>query len=90
MYWCVVACVWTWEQWGEWSVAWCALFSPLFTRSLSRLVAWATRRADRRGLASSRFPFYHEVKTLFLLWLALPQIQVRLCSSLPRSQNLAT
>lgn len=33
MYWCVVACVWTWEQWGEWSVAWCALLPPLFSPS---------------------------------------------------------
>ncbi|KPV75770.1 uncharacterized protein RHOBADRAFT_52798 [Rhodotorula graminis WP1] len=43
MYWCVVACVWTWEHWAEWSVSW--------------------------------FPFYHEVKTLVMLWLVLPQIQ---------------
>ncbi|GAA6047680.1 hypothetical protein JCM3770_001624 [Rhodotorula araucariae] len=43
MYWCVLACVWVWEEWAEWTIAW--------------------------------FPFYHEVKTLVILWLALPQIQ---------------
>jgi receptor expression-enhancing protein 1/2/3/4 len=31
-----------------------------------------TRRAD----VESRFPFYYEVKTLVILWLTLPQIQV--------------
>ncbi|BGP37823.1 hypothetical protein JCM10449v2_001745 [Rhodotorula kratochvilovae] len=43
MYWCVMACVWVWEEWAEWTIGW--------------------------------FPFYHEVKTLLILWLALPQIQ---------------
>lgn len=33
----------------------------------------------------SRFPFYHEVKTLAILWLSLPQIEVRMV--LARSEN---
>lgn len=32
---------------------------------------WTASRSDAR-----RFPFYHEVKTLVVLWLVLPQIQV--------------
>ncbi|GAA5984679.1 hypothetical protein JCM11641_004558 [Rhodosporidiobolus odoratus] len=43
MFWSVMAGVWVWEEWGEWSLAW--------------------------------FPFYYEIKTLFILWLALPQVQ---------------
>ncbi|GAA5949107.1 hypothetical protein JCM10213_007093 [Rhodosporidiobolus nylandii] len=43
MFWCVMGCVWVWEEWAEWGVGW--------------------------------FPFYYELKTLFILWLALPQIQ---------------
>ncbi|EMS25092.1 TB2/DP1/HVA22-related protein [Rhodotorula toruloides NP11] len=43
MFWCVMAGVWVWEDWAEWSVRW--------------------------------FPFYHEVKTLAILWLVLPQVQ---------------
>ncbi|BGP22654.1 serine/threonine protein phosphatase PP2A-associated protein [Rhodotorula toruloides] len=43
MFWCIMAGVWVWEDWAEWSVRW--------------------------------FPFYHEVKTLAIVWLALPQIQ---------------
>jgi receptor expression-enhancing protein 1/2/3/4 len=62
MYWSVLGCIVGIEYIAEWTVSWYfSLFSPLCVSSLTILGQ------------SHRIPFYYTIKTLFLLYLALPQ-----------------
>lgn len=61
MYWCVLGCVVGVEYIAEWVVSWYSL-----------LLLSAERKFFQH---SSRIPFYYTLKTIFLLYIALPQLQ---------------
>lgn len=66
MYWAVIAVIAAYEY------------------SVEFLISWYVRRHCELGFVDDdhapfgRFPFYYELKTLFLIFLVLPQTQVRL------------
>jgi receptor expression-enhancing protein 1/2/3/4 len=60
MYWTVIGAFVAFQYTAEWLISW-YVYQHLMCLRLIR---------------ASRFPFYFEIKTLFLLFLALPQIQV--------------
>lgn len=73
MYWVVMGTVMAMESSVEWIFAW-------YARVASGVIGPLTeefRLATNHSVALSRFPFYYECKTLVILWLTLPQIQVR-------------
>ena len=63
MYWSVIGAFVAFEYVAEWFITWYAVFST------SYLEKWYL-------ILLKRIPFYWEVKTLFLLFLSLPQTQV--------------
>ena len=66
MYWSVLACVVGVEYLAEWLVSWCALRYSLTIDAISLILSFSPLK---------RIPFYYLFKTLFLLYLALPQTQ---------------
>lgn len=62
MFWTVMGCVTVAETTVEWLVNWCALIMLLCRGKM---------------LIAHRLPFYYQAKTVAILWLTLPQIQVR-------------
>ena len=74
MYWAVAGTIFIAELTVEWLVNW-------FARDLLHLLMSS---ADCT-VDNNRIPFYYELKTLVILWLTLPQIQVRFSWPSPRS-----
>jgi receptor expression-enhancing protein 1/2/3/4 len=74
MYWTVIGAFVAFEYVAEWLISWQALIID-YSVTPSQIIP-----------SSCRLPFYWEVKTMFLLYLSLPQIQV--CLVLARSQSL--
>lgn len=74
MFWCVMGAVTVLEHSVEWIVSWSVPVPP-------RLGAESAMAHSGLIGVMHRFPFYYEIKTLVILWLTLPQIQVRLASA---------
>ena len=65
MYWSVIGAVVAFEYIAEWLISWQVL-----------TIDYSVRHTSQTIPSSCRLPFYWEVKTLFFLYLSLPQIQV--------------